>query len=237
MEAQSDPALDVAPSGRAVGIAHWLLAGEDAAGLERIALALSRYGVDCQPFQRGPAQVRHKPVLCDVRNRAQTRLWIEELPWRSAPLLFVGVSGAGARARLIEAGAADAMSARIGPGELAARLKAADRLHAAQQGLVRLAGFDFDTGLRQARWQGLVLPLMPREFDLLLVLARHAGDAISREDLLHAVWRTRFDPGTNSVEVHVCKLRRSLAPLRGRIWIETVRHCGYRLVSNAASEG
>ena len=111
------------------------------------------------------------------------------------------------------------------------------QLEAALQGHIRLADFTFDTGLRQVRWQGETLSLMPREYDLLLALVRHAGEIVSRDDLLHAIWQTPFDPGTNSVEVHVCKLRRRLAGMADRIWIETVRHRGYRLVRASASGG
>jgi two-component system, OmpR family, response regulator len=242
MKFPSDPALGgaspaSASPGAALPARRWLLAGGPPDALERMALALSRFGIDAQPWPGAPDAARHRPVLCDARQRGEVQPWIDDLPRRSAPLLLVGLSSAGARARSIAAGAADALSARIAPHELAARLEAAERLHAAQLGLVRLAGFDFDIGLRQVRWQGRVLPLMPREFDLLLMLARQAGGPISRDELLRAVWRTPFDPGTNSVEVHICKLRRSLGILRGGVWIETVRHRGYRLVSGAAPRG
>jgi two-component system OmpR family response regulator len=237
MKLPCDPALGGAGGGKGASAPRWLLAGGDTAALERLALVLSRFAIDAQPYLRAPDQARHRPVLCDARARAVARQWIDEIALRSAPLLFVGAATGGTRARLIDAGAADAMSARVAASELAARMKAADRLHETMQGQVRLAGLTFDTGLRQVRWHDLLLPLMPREFDLLLVLARQAGSSVSRDDLLRAVWRTEFDPGTNSVEVHVCKLRRSLMGLRGRVWIETVRHCGYRLVSLSASEG
>ncbi|PXW78482.1 transcriptional regulator [Blastomonas natatoria] len=230
MKQVSNPAPGGAPHSQNTEDSRWLLAGSDSASLERLALMLTRFGVDTQPYSRDPAMVRHRRVVCDARDRKHARLWAAELSARSAPLLFVGVRAAFGRASLIDAGAADALCARIAPGELAARLRAADRLHAAQQGLVRLAGFEFDVGLRQARWQGMALALMPREFDLLLALARQFGSVVSRDDLLRAVWRTAFDPGTNSVEVHICKLRRSLSVLEGSAEIETVRHGGYRLV-------
>lgn len=215
----------------------WLLVGSDRTEQERLALALARFGVDAQPHFDGLAGARHRPVLCDARCRAVVQGWIDEIPMRSAPLLFVGAGTSGTRARLIEAGADDAMSARIGPEELAARMKAAIRLNDALHGHIRLADFSFDTGLRQVRWQSVSLSLMPREYDLLLALARHAGEIVSRDDLLHAIWQTPFDPGTNSVEVHVCKLRRRLAAMADRVWIETVRHRGYRLVLAPASGG
>lgn len=230
MRFDTDPALG-GPSGPwALAQGVWLLTGPDRLAMERMALALSRFGIDAQPFSEPPARARHSPVLCDMRLRGAARAWLDDLPRRAAPLVFVGVSAAMARARLIRCGADDAVSARVAVAELAARMQAALRVHAAAQGIVRLAGLQFDTGLRQVRWRGRDIPLMPREFDLLLVLARHVGTAISREALLRAVWRTSFDPGTNSLEVHICKLRRSLAGLGDSVRIETERNQGYRLV-------
>lgn len=237
MKFSSDAALGGAATGRTGSGSRWLLVGGDNLGLERMALMLAHFGIDAQPFACDPANARHRPVLCDARQRETASLWINDLPSRSAPLVFIGAGTSGTRTRLIDAGAADAVSARIGAGELAARMKAADRFHQAMQGQVRLAGFSFDTGLRQVRWRGTTLSLMPREYDLLLMLARQPGLSISRDELLREVWRTEFDPGTNSVEVHVCKLRRSLSMLRGGVWIETVRNRGYRLVEAAASGG
>ena len=230
MRLDTDPALG-GPSGpRALAQGAWLLAGPDRLAMERMALALSRFGIDAHPFMEAPSAQRHVPVLCDLRLRGAARVWLDGLALRMAPIVFFGVSAATARARLIRCGADDAVSARVAVPELAARMHAALRAHAAAQGIVRLAGIEFDTGLRQARWRGRDVPLMPREFDLLLVLARHAGLAIGREALLRAVWRTSFDPGTNSLEVHVCKLRRSLAGLGDAVRIETERNLGYRLV-------
>lgn len=238
MRFDTDPALG-GPSGPwALAQGVWLLTGPDRLAMERLALALSRFDIDAQPFSEPPPRTRHSPVLCDVRLRGAAQLWLDDLPSRTAPLVFVGVSAATARARLIRCGADDAVSARVAAAELAARMNAAVRAHAAAQGIVRLAGFVFDTGLRRAQWRGRDIPLMPREFDLLLVLARHVGMAIGREALLRAVWRTAFDPGTNSLEVHICKLRRSLAFLGDAVRIETERHRGYRLVcARDASSG
>jgi DNA-binding response OmpR family regulator len=53
---------------------------------------------------------------------------------------------------------------------------------------------------------------------------RHAGQVLSREQLLSHVWGYDFDPGSNVVEVYVRYLRRKLGDRR----IETVRGMGYR---------
>jgi len=70
-----------------------------------------------------------------------------------------------------------------------------------------------------------VVELTAREFSLAEVFLRHAGQVLSREQLLSHVWGYDFDPGSNVVDVYVRYLRRKL----GEGVIETVRGMGYRL--------
>jgi two-component system copper resistance phosphate regulon response regulator CusR len=70
------------------------------------------------------------------------------------------------------------------------------------------------------------IDLSAREFALTEELMRHAGQVLSREQLLSRVWGYDFDPGSNVVDVYVRYLRTKLGPER----IETVRGAGYRLV-------
>ena len=76
---------------------------------------------------------------------------------------------------------------------------------------------------------GRPVPLLAREYALLLHLARHAGQPLSRTDLLRAVWRLDFDPGTNSVEVHMSRLRAKLDRGGARPLLRTVKGRGYML--------
>ncbi|MDM7956537.1 response regulator transcription factor [Blastomonas sp.] len=209
----------------------WQMIGPDSALLQSLAQALARFGVAAAATDLSCALTASMPVLCDARSRGVVHSLLGQPPSRPAPILVFGANSCQLRARLILAGADDAVSARITPYELAARMQAALRAQATTQGIIHLAGFAFDTGLRRVCWQGTVVPLMPREFDLLLVLARNAGVAISRDMLLRKVWRTAFDPGTNSPEVHIFKLRQKLAGLGEAVRIETVKRQGYRLVS------
>jgi DNA-binding response OmpR family regulator len=73
------------------------------------------------------------------------------------------------------------------------------------------------------------LPFKPKEFDLLLFLARHRGQVLSRELILERVWGWEFSGGSRTVDVHVRWLREKIErdptnPLR----IVTVRGAGYR---------
>ncbi len=73
------------------------------------------------------------------------------------------------------------------------------------------------------------LDLTMREYALLLHLVHNAGRVVTRSQLLEQVWGTRFDTGSNVIEVHIRRIREKLD---GWAWmIETVRGRGYRLVT------
>ncbi|WP_248298130.1 helix-turn-helix domain-containing protein [Tabrizicola sp. YIM 78059] len=56
----------------------------------------------------------------------------------------------------------------------------------------------------------LHVAVSPKEFELITFLARHAGQVVTRMQLLEDVWNLHFDPDTNVVDVHVGRLRRKL---------------------------
>jgi DNA-binding response OmpR family regulator len=73
------------------------------------------------------------------------------------------------------------------------------------------------------------LALKPKEFDLLTFLARHCGQALSREFLLEQVWGWEFSGGTRTVDVHIRWLREKIEANPSQpVRIITVRGSGYR---------
>jgi DNA-binding response OmpR family regulator len=76
------------------------------------------------------------------------------------------------------------------------------------------------------------LELRPREFQLLLYLARGAGRVVTREQILSDVWDTHWDTQTKTVDMHIGALRRLLD---GRIDIINIRGVGFRLEAPAPS--
>ncbi|HEY7293406.1 MAG TPA: response regulator transcription factor [Dehalococcoidia bacterium] len=83
---------------------------------------------------------------------------------------------------------------------------------------------------RRVLRDGAPVALRPREFDLLLFLARHRGHVFSRDELLERVWGYDFAGESRTVDVHVRLLREKLerepsAP----VLLQTVRHAGYCL--------
>ncbi|MEU8296399.1 winged helix-turn-helix domain-containing protein [Micromonospora sp. NPDC048909] len=80
---------------------------------------------------------------------------------------------------------------------------------------------------RTALLDGAPLTMPRREYDLLLFLARHPYQAMTRGQLLHDVWGYEACLGARTVDVHVRRIRQKLAD-RGRV-ITTVHGVGYRL--------
>jgi DNA-binding response OmpR family regulator len=115
--------------------------------------------------------------------------------------------------------------------ELLARVRALRR-RADQPGSARLeiGNLHLDLLTRRVRRGDRTIGLSTREFTLLEYFMRHQGQALSREQILSAVWEYDFEPESNVVDVYVGYLRRKLSgPLESSM-IEAVRGVGYRFV-------
>ena len=84
---------------------------------------------------------------------------------------------------------------------------------------------------REVTRGGRVIHLQPREFALLEQLMRNAGRIVTRTMLLEQVWGFHFDPGTNVIDVHIGRLRRTIDGTGQLALIHTVRGTGYMLTA------
>ncbi|MBW0119619.1 response regulator transcription factor [Pseudonocardia abyssalis] len=126
----------------------------------------------------------------------------------------------------LEGGADDYMPKPFRFEELLARVRL--RLtteRSAELTVLTHGGLQLDLRTRRAQVEGRTVDLSAREFALAETFLRHAGQVLSREQLLSHVWGYDFDPGSNVVDVYVRYLRRKLGAER----IVTVRGMGYRL--------
>ncbi|MEM7703177.1 MAG: winged helix-turn-helix domain-containing protein [Pseudomonadota bacterium] len=82
---------------------------------------------------------------------------------------------------------------------------------------------------RDGRVDGRWLALHPREFGVIWRLAQQPGQRVSKRQLLADVWRISFDPETNSVAVHIARIRAKLQPLGLARLIATHPDGGYFL--------
>ncbi|MFO7249621.1 MAG: response regulator transcription factor [Actinomycetes bacterium] len=91
---------------------------------------------------------------------------------------------------------------------------------------------ELDVSAYQVRVGGDVVHLPLREFELLHFLMRNAGRTVTREQIMRHVWHSEDNLSTNTIAVHVKRLRRRLRDHEDRL-IQTVRGVGYRLVAPA----
>ncbi|MDD2663057.1 MAG: response regulator transcription factor [Dechloromonas sp.] len=135
----------------------------------------------------------------------------------------------------LELGADDYVPKPCTPRELAARLRAILKRSGPRpvpQGALVVGDLVLDPARRLAELAGTTLALTGTEFNLLELLARHAGQPIAKERLSEeAMGRplTRFD---RSIDVHISSIRHKLGPLPdGRSRVQTVIRKGYQLLA------
>lgn len=116
-----------------------------------------------------------------------------------------------------------------------------------ENSLIRFEGYEIDPAARTLKREGQPVPIKPKTFDLLLYLAEHPQQVVTKEELLGAVWPNSFVEERN-LSQHVFLLRKALAATgSGDEMVVTLPGKGYQFTaavdripaprSNAASEG
>ena len=135
------------------------------------------------------------------------------------------------RIKGLRAGGDDYLTKPFAFGELAARIDALLRRSRGKDAetLLVVGDLRMDLLARKVTRADKIILLQPREFSLLELLMRHAGQVVTRTMLLEKVWDYHFDPQTNVIDVHISKLRQKIDGPFSPPLLHTLRGVGYRL--------
>jgi two-component system, OmpR family, response regulator RegX3 len=136
----------------------------------------------------------------------------------------------------LELGADDYVVKPFSSRELISRIRAVLRRPRAgveaQEAPAAVGDLVLDRGARTVELEGEPVKLTRKEFDLLAELAAHAGQVVTREDLMSRVWDVNWFGSTKTLDVHIRTLRKKLGDdSSDPRFIETVRGVGFRLIA------
>ena len=130
----------------------------------------------------------------------------------------------------LDGGADDYLTKPFSFAELLARIRALARRGPVERpSVLEVGDLRLDPATRQVWRDGTEISLSAKEFSLLEVLMRRAGEVLSRFQLLEHAWDYEYENRSNVIDVYVRYLRQKIDRPFGRDTIETVRGVGYRM--------
>jgi DNA-binding response OmpR family regulator len=166
------------------------------------------------------------------KNRSLTIL--RQIRQRRPDVYILGVATKSTwkeKVAFLNAGADDVLDYPFPMQELLARIQSLLRRPKSNTGgILRLKNIEIDTDMKEVYVNNQDVPLRRREYSLLEYMVRNKGRTISRAELLDHVWDYRRSTGSNTVDVHVKRLRDKL---KDRDIIETVHGFGYTIREQA----
>ena len=236
--------LDASDVNAAESTARVLLVEDDQRLAELIAEYLGKNGLEMHWTRRGDTaiekthEIEPDLLLLDVMLPGLDGFDIcRELRARGATLPIVFLTARDEdfdRVVGLELGADEFIPKPVQPRVLLAHLRAIlrragmhERITASGDGIV-FGALEIDTASREVRLSGRPVDLTSSEFDLLWLLARHAGKVLSRNDILNKLRSLDYDGSDRSVDCRIYRLRRKLGDLADSAErIKTIRNVGY----------
>ena len=223
-----------------------LLVEDDQTIADPLVRALRREGFEVDHAPNGSMALELAPafdlVLLDLGLPDMDGLIVCRELRRHHPLLSIIVVTARAgemdRVTLLELGADDYVVKPFGQRELIARIRAvlrragvaagaaADAVAGEQHQVLTLGAVSIDTRSRVVTSSGAPVHLTPKEYEVLVLLAKDPGAVRTRDEILREVWDEHWFGSSKTLDVHMTSLRRKLDQPD---LIETVRGVGFRI--------
>ena len=217
-----------------------LLVEDDAALGEQVVQTLSRAGFDTHWVQDGDQACGLDPndyriVILDLMLPGTYGLDVlKRYRARSeVPVIILSArEDTSDKIRGLKLGADDYVTKPFFPEELIARIHACLRRPTLQESQrIRIGDIHIDLDRREASTSRGVLSLTPVELEILAVLAKRRGAAVSRDALVEAALDPAQEGGRRTLDVHVSRLRNKLGPAAAQL--QTVWGIGYRLTDGS----
>lgn len=154
--------------------------------------------------------------------------------WTQLPIIVLSVrSDERDKVGALDAGANDYVQKPFSTAELLARIRASLRVHSGElvDPIIEVAGLRIDVPGHEVQLDGAPIKLSPKEFDLLVVLARAAGRVCTHRQLLEKVWGPTHREDVQYLRVYIGQLREKLGDAQGvPRYIVNEPGIGYRLM-------
>jgi DNA-binding response OmpR family regulator len=226
-----------------------LLVDDDPLLLDSVSFSLERAGYEVETALSGAAALeaarQHMPDLAilDVGLPDQDGLRLCQSLQLSRPMPIIFLTAHDREMDVIlgfERGADDYVTKPFSMAELMVRVGAVLRRARAAGGRpaspperYEAGDVSLDLTRHEVRVRGQPVELPPKEFDLLKTLISHPGEALSRQDIVDAVWGQEYFGDTRVLDVHIRWLRELIeADPANPAHIQTVRGVGYRFANN-----
>jgi two-component system, OmpR family, KDP operon response regulator KdpE len=215
---------------------------DDEASIRRfLHAALTAHGY--KVFEAGTGR---EALLCIVDDRPDLIILDLGLPdmdgvevtrrvrdWSQTPIVVLSVREAEAeKVAALDAGADDYLTKPFGLSELLARMRVVMRrqVRESEEPVIRTGDLTVDLARRTVTVADVAVSLTPTEYDLLRVLAVHAGRVLTHSQLLRLVWGVGYENELHMLRVNLSNLRRKIEPDSTRPpYIQTEPGVGYRL--------
>ncbi len=192
-------------------------------GIEAQKLALNQH-YDLVILDLGLPGATGLEVLRGIRSKKQ------DLP----VLIVTAAAKVEERVRGLDAGADDYVAKPFVFAELSARIRAVLRRGSRpSRAVLQIADLELERITHAVQRGGHEIALSPKEYALLELLMRNAGQPVSRAAIIEQVWRLDLDTMTNVVDVYINYLRRKVDLGYERALIQTIRGVGYQIGETA----